>query len=343
MFSILFFIFLIVLIFFLNSFFIKYNILLDKKILPHKSFASNDKIPLSGGFLIISTIFFFYSKEYLIFFFLIFVLGIFSDLLVIISPLKKIIFQFIIIFLFIILFDLRISSTKIFFIDLLIKNKFFSLIFITFCLLILINGSNFLDGLNTLIVGYYMLVILTIMYLVVNYKINYNFYLFIYLFLSLFIIFVFNFLSKIYLGDSGVYLLSFIIGHELIQVSNLNSEPNTQYISPIFIVLLLWYPAFENLFSIIRKSSSRINPSQPDNMHLHQLLFFFVKNKIIDNQYTNSFSANLINFYNLIIFIIGSNYFSNTKILSYILIINLLIYSICYYLLLKTKKLGNNF
>jgi UDP-N-acetylmuramyl pentapeptide phosphotransferase/UDP-N-acetylglucosamine-1-phosphate transferase len=329
-----------VLIFFLNSFFFKYNFLLDKKILPHKSFASNDKIPLSGGFLIISTIFFFYSNYYLIFFLLIFILGIFSDLSVINNPLKKIILQFIIIFLFIIFSDLRISSTKIFFIDLLIKNKFFSLMFITFCLLILINGSNFLDGLNTLVAGYYMLVILTILYLVLNYKINYNFYLFIYLFLSLFVIFIFNFLSKIYLGDAGVFLLSFIIGYELIQISNLNSEPNTQFISPIFIVLLLWYPAFENLFSIIRKSSSRINPSDPDNKHLHHLVFFFIKNKIIDNQYTNSFSANIINFYNLVIFIIGSNYFSNTKYLSYLVIINILIYSIFYYILLRTFKVN---
>ena len=340
MFLIFFFIYLIVLIFFLNNIFIKYNFLLDKKVLPHKSFLSNDKIPLSGGFLIAATIIFFYSKDYLIFFLLIFILGIFSDLLVIHNPLKKIIIQFVIIFLFIIFTDLRISSTKIVFIDLLIKNNFFSLIFVTFCLLILINGSNFLDGLNTLVVGYYMLVILAIFYLGINYKINYNYYLFICLFLSLFVIFVFNFLSKIYLGDAGVFLLSFIIGYELIQISNFNLEPNTQYISPIFIVLLLWYPAFENLFSIIRKSFARINPTEPDNRHLHHLLFLFIKSKIINNQHTNSLSANLITFYNLIIFLLGINYFFNTKILSYILIINILIYSICYYLLLKTKNVS---
>jgi UDP-N-acetylmuramyl pentapeptide phosphotransferase/UDP-N-acetylglucosamine-1-phosphate transferase len=337
---IFFFIFAILLIFLLNSFFIRYNFLLDKKVLPHKSFASNEKIPLTGGFLVIANLFFFYSKDYLIFFLLIFFLGIFSDLLVIKNPLKKIILQLVIIFLFIFLSNLRIFSTKIFFIDLLIKNNFFSIIFITFCLLILINGSNFLDGLNTLVAGYYMLVVLAILYLGIQYKINYNFYFFIYLFFSLLIIFVFNFLSKVYLGDAGVFLLSFIIGYELIQISNLNSHPNLQFVSPIFIVLLLWYPAFENLFSIIRKSYNRINPAQPDNKHLHHLLFFFIKNKIVDNRYTNSFSANIINFYNLIIFIIGSNYFSNTKYLSYLLLINILIYSICYYILLKTNKVN---
>jgi hypothetical protein len=100
--------------------------------LPHKSFASNEKIPLTGGFLVIANLFFFYSKDYLIFFLLIFFLGIFSDLLVIKNPLKKIILQLVIIFLFIFLSNLRIFSTKIFFIDLLIKNNFFSIIFITF-------------------------------------------------------------------------------------------------------------------------------------------------------------------------------------------------------------------
>jgi hypothetical protein len=159
--------------------------------------------------------------------------------------------------------------------------------------------------------------------------------------LPLLVIFVFNIFSKTYLGDSGTFLLSFLVGYELINLSNINLSLD-KYISPLFILLLLWYPAFENLFSIIRKSFSRINPSEPDNRHLHHLLFFFIKNKIIDNQYTNSFSANIINFYNLIIFIIGSNYFFNTKILSYILIINILTYSICYYLLLKKKKLANN-
>ena len=335
---IFFFISSIILIFFLNRFFIKCDLLLDKKILPHKSFVSNEKIPLTGGFLIVLNLFFFYSKEYLIFFLLIFFLGILSDLLVIKSPLKKIIFQSIIIFLFIFYSDLRIFSTKVFFIDLLIKNYFFSLIFSTFCLLILINGSNFLDGLNTLVVGYYILIVLTLLYLSSQYKINLNMHFFMYLFLSLLIIFLFNFFSKIYLGDSGVFLLSFVIGHELIKISNLNLQHNTQFVSPIFILLLLWYPAFENLFSIIRKSLSKFNPSEPDSNHLHQLLFFFIKNKIIDNQYTNSLSANLINLYNLIIFIIASNFFSKSIYLAYFLIINIILYIICYYVLLKTNQ-----
>ena len=50
---------------------------------------------------------------------------------------------------------------------------------------------------------------------------------------------------------------------------------NNYFISPYFIALLLWYPAFENLFSIIRKRIVKKDPLKPDNLHFHQLLFNF--------------------------------------------------------------------
>ena len=49
--------------------------------------------------------------------------------------------------------------------------------------------------------------------------------------------------------------------------------------SPFFIVLLLWYPCFENLFSIIRKYRLNLSPLNSDNKHFHQLLFYFIKKK----------------------------------------------------------------
>ena len=61
---------------------------------------------------------------------------------------------------------------------------------------------------------------------------------------------LFNLLNKLYLGDSGSYLLGVSIGSILIFIYK-----EISFISPFFIVLLLWYPCFENLFSIIRKKS----------------------------------------------------------------------------------------
>ena len=170
-------------------------------------------------------------------------IGIFSDLFIIKNPAKKFFFQFIIVIFFLLSLKLSIISTKIFFIDYFIKNKFFALLFTAFCLLILINGSNFLDGVNTLVCGYYILVVMTILYIGHYNKINYNFSESYYLFLTLLVILIFNFFSKTYLGDSGTFLLSFVIGYHLISICNINLTSST-YISPIFILLLLWYPAF---------------------------------------------------------------------------------------------------
>ena len=318
------------LVLFLKYFCDKKNFLLDKKNQPHKCFASNNLVPLIGGFIIIPSLFFFHSKVYLIFYISIFTLGIFSDLNLITSPLKKIIVQTLTVALFLIFSKLSILSTKIFFIDFLINNSFFAIFFTLFCILIVINGSNFLDGINTLVNGYYMCVILIIYYLVIYHKINYNLIFFNYLICSLLIIFIFNFFSKLYLGDSGVFLLGFIISVELILLSNSNLSSN-KYISPIFIVLLLWYPAFENLFSIIRKTLNHIGPGNPDNKHLHQLIFLLVKKKITNKIFSNSITGVIINFYNAAVFLIGIKFISNSTYLSFLLIFNVLVYILCYY------------
>ena len=56
---------------------------------------------------------------------------------------------------------------------------------------------------------------------------------------------------------------------------------NPQIVSPYFIALILWYPAIENLFSIIRRAFSKKNLSSADNLHLHHLIYQFLKKKLI--------------------------------------------------------------
>jgi UDP-N-acetylmuramyl pentapeptide phosphotransferase/UDP-N-acetylglucosamine-1-phosphate transferase len=188
----------------------------------HKSFTSKESVPLSGGIVIFFNLALFSNNHFiLLFFFLIFILGIFSDLLIITKPLQKFIVQFLVVFFFLNFLDLKVLSTKIYFIDFLIKNNLFAILFTSFCLLILINGTNFIDGINTLVCGYYILIILTILYICSQNKLLiYNFDSFYYLFLSLLVIYFFNFSSKVYLGDSGSFLLSFLIGYYLINFCN---------------------------------------------------------------------------------------------------------------------------
>jgi UDP-N-acetylmuramyl pentapeptide phosphotransferase/UDP-N-acetylglucosamine-1-phosphate transferase len=327
-----------VLLFLFNFFCTKYSFLLDQKSQSHKSFVSRDRIPLTGGLILIINLIIFGSNFYFSFFFLlIFILGIFSDLNIIIKPSIKFIIQLIITLFFVYISDLYIVVTKIFFIDYFINNKLFSLIFTVFCLLILINGTNFIDGINTLAAGYYLLILSVIIYLSSNNQLNLDFNVFFILLFSLLVIYFFNLFSKTYLGDSGSFLLSFAVGSYLINFCN-NNLYSLKPVSPIFVLLLLWYPAFENLFSILRRTINATHLTKADNYHLHQLIFIFIKFKFKKNisiNYINSISGNLINFFNLLIFMLASQFYYQTKYLSYLVIINILLYLFFYYILKK--------
>ena len=63
---------------------------------------------------------------------------------------------------------------------------------------------------------------------------------------AIIIFFIFNIFGLVYLGDGGTYLLSLFIGTYLIKFNYYND-----FISPYYIAVLLWYPAFENLFSLL--------------------------------------------------------------------------------------------
>ena len=249
------------------------------------------------------------------------------------KPLFYWFFQVIIIVLFVFSYDLQIHSVRLEFLDDILKYKFINYLFVSFCFLIVINGSNFIDGLNTLLIGYYTIIILIIFKLI---KIN-NLYIdleLFSLFYSLIIIFILNLFNKLYSGDSGSYLLGFFFSFILISLYNFN-----QNISPYFIVLLLWYPGFENLFSIIRKYKNKKSPLSPDKNHLHQLIFSFIKKSFNLKKYSaNLISANLINIFNGGGFLLGSFFINHTKVQIIIILFNVLIYCLIYTLLTKHKS-----
>ena len=117
----------------------------------------------------------------------------------------------------------------------------------------------------------------------------------------------FNLLNLFYLGDGGSYMIGLVLGYVLIKIYNQN------IISPFFIILLIWYPCFENLFSIIRKNSFNSSPIDPDNKHLHQLFFYFLNKKFFESSLlSNNISSIIINFYNFTIIAVSSSEPKNT-------------------------------
>jgi len=305
----------------------------------HQKFVNKNNIPLSGGFFIL--IGFVYgieqsSKEFYLFIFLIFLIGILSDLNIIKSPVRRFFLQIIVTLVFIFTSNLIMGNTRIILLDYLLTNKIFNYIFVLFCITIMINGNNFIDGLNTLVIGYYT-VILSFLYFISSQKLIFipevNF---IFLLMIFGIVYLFNFFNKLFIGDNGAYIIGFTFSVILIKffISN-------QHVSPFFIILLLWYPCFETLFSILRKIITGRSPFKPDQNHLHQLVYLNLKKYIKNNKYlANIISANLIVIYNILVFLISIQDITNTQLQLFLIIANILIYLFVYSRLFYLKLKG---
>ena len=311
------------------------NFIVDYKLEKHKRFSSKLKSNSIGGIFLI--IFFIYEflliqSNYIFLLFLIFIffVGFMSDIKRLNNVGLRFFLQLILIILFSKIMSIEIQTTKIDFIDQILSYSYFNIAFVTFCLMVLMNGGNFIDGLNGLMLKHYILIYLFIFFYFGNYPgIDNNFL--INLIMILIIILSLNLSGYIYMGDSGAYLLSLFTGVYLI-----NFSYNNIFISPYLIILLLWYPCFELLFSMIRRSIYKSKTYKPDVLHLHQFIYNLIKSKINSNDLIcHLFTSLSVNFYNLIIFILASNFIYNSEILILILIGNIIIYLVVYKLLKK--------
>jgi len=302
----------------------------------HQLFVERKNIPLSGGVIIVLTFIFiekFNTDFFYLFLFSLFLIGFFSDLKIIKSARNRFFLQLFVIFLFVAFNDFYISNTRIFFIDFLLNHKFFSYFFVIFCLLILINGTNFIDGLNGLVLGYFISLLIIVYNLKLFENLNITQSEILYFMELLFCLLFFNFFNKLYIGDSGSYLLGFSFGILLISIHRSNPT-----LSPFFIVLLLWYPCFENLFSIIRKYRFSTSPLNSDNKHFHQLFFYFIKKKFnLSALFTNNLCSILINIFNIVTLSTGATDIFNTQLQILIIFFNITIYVIFYLMLFNYR------
>ncbi|MBH01166.1 MAG: hypothetical protein CL469_00660 [Acidimicrobiaceae bacterium] len=335
--------FLILFLFFVLTIFLlkRFNILIDNtSYSEHKKIGKENFKPLViGGFYITFVICYFLPEEFniiKIFTILFFFLGLLSDKNYVSNPKIRLILQVIILSVLVFLEGLSIKSINISFFDKLLVNNNINLIFTVFCLSILLNGSNFLDGLNGLVTGYYLLVLTSLLY-INNFPIDAHYIsineinLIEILLLSLTIFFIFNILGLVYLGDSGAYLLGLVIGVILIKANQQNI-----FISPFYVVNMLWYPAFENLFSLIRRLYAKHNISKADKFHLHQLVYRLLKsNKIVSKKIANPISALIILICNVPGILISNLVYWHTAYLIVVLVFNIVIYLSVFFLVSK--------
>ena len=301
----------------------------------HQSFSNKKDVPLAGGLFILIPLVFFLDDLFINCFIVsIYLIGYFSDRKILVSPKIRFLVQCILILLFVEIFDIKINSSRIELFDSILDYNIFAIFFSAFCLLILINGCNFIDGLNGILISFTIIILLMLnkLNLIDNSIISgESINLIIFILSLLLLLNIFNILM---LGDSGAYLLGFFVGYMII--SSHISNPN---ISPYFFISLIWYPCFENLFSILRKLNREFSPLKPDSKHLHQLVFFFLTKKFnLKLILSNNLSSLIICFFNFLIIYISTLNPSSTIFQIKLIVTSVIFYNTSYILLFKFYK-----
>ena len=192
---------------------------------------------------------------------LIYILGVLDDKYFV-RPVSRLIFQILILYTAIKVLQNEITINQIYI------NEYFALnlndlgiLFSLFCILTFINSMNLFDGIN-LQSGIYFF----IAFLFLSIKSDYNSIFSLFLLLPLVVFLFLNYNNKCYLGDSGVYFLSFILSLVIIK------SYNSGQIDLIQCILLTYLPVFDASRLIIQRIMKNRHPFTKDKRHIHHIL-----------------------------------------------------------------------
>lgn len=260
----------------------------------------------SDNFSVNSLVLFNNINNYFTFFFIsacFYFLGFFDDKYNLNANLKFLIITLLIIFIIYFDNDLQIRTINFSFTDRVFHLKNLSFIFTLFCFIAFINAFNLYDGIN-LQIGIYFLIILIFLAFVTNFN-----YFIISLFFPLFVFLILNSEGKIFLGNSGTYLISFIISYLFIKTFNLFG---TIFSDQILLIMLI--PGLDMIRLFFTRIKSKKHPFTPDRNHIHHkfLEVFGYKKTIILISILSFLPIILINYlksYFTILFIIFFYFF----------------------------------
>ena len=136
-----------------------------------------------------------------------------------------------------------------------------SLYFTIFCIFFLYNALNFCDGANGVAISVSLFILAGIMHITNIMNIFY-----ISIAISLLLLLIPNLLGKIFIGNSGVNLLSIIFSLLLINTYNNDNIYFDQ------IMLLVFLPCIDMARVIVERVVNNESPLRPDQNHLQHLL-----------------------------------------------------------------------
>ena len=268
------------------------NLLTLKKVIPSHSITSN-YVPRIGGLCIFlcliaaNIVEFFYGNLLTLFLTTaiilpVFISGFLEDVVLNISPKVRLFFSFLTAIIFLVFFD-PISNYDVPFLK-IIDNYWVSTFITIIAIMSLTNASNLIDGLNGLCIINFLAIISSLIFISHFDSLFFNIY-YIYIFIILAILLILNFpFAKIFLGDSGAYMLG-----SLAAIFTINFFNTYSFYTPWVAVLILIYPIVEMIFTFFRRIFEKKVIMNPDNLHLHSLVFYKINKYPI--KWTNPIST----------------------------------------------------
>lgn len=281
-----------------------FNVFYDNK--PNK-FHSGKAVKVGGLILIINilvSIKLFTFPEtvnnILIYSLALFFLGFLDDMRPV-SPTSRIFFQFIIVFFVVFSNNLNISNLGNYSFFGSIELGSFSVIFTCLCILLIINSSNYNDGIDGWSTITFILSNLFIFFILILFKQTDFLILPIFLIISCIGLLIFNFNTlnsvKVFLGNGGSVLLGYLISFELIFFNNIGLN-----IHPIIYASILCYYVYEFLSVNLYRILNEKNIFQGGRDHYHYALYYYFSKSSYITIFLLILSQFLLIFINLISF-----------------------------------------
>ena len=277
----------------------------------------------------------------LLFSYLISLIGFSEDLFNKISEYLRLLLLILLTIFFVYLHNFTIHEFDNYYINRIVNSiEFISYFFVVLGLLFAINGFNFIDGLNGLMLGFSLIVLSIFSFYCFGVS-DTLFLLCTSLFLCCLCLFIINFFTgRILTGDGGAYFLGFLIGSISVVICN------EKILNASTIAFIICYPIIEMCFSFLRRLALKGTSSfRPDNLHIHQLLYYIIydiskKRKFnFSPEKVNSISSLLILITILFILIIGLSLKEYVNSFTFF-IGSILIYCYFYYrLIVRYQKL----
>lgn len=225
----------------------------------------------TGGLLIILNILFLFiylilfkkeTIDYLFFLgcFMVFTVGFLDDKYNLSYNNKFIFLSLIFSFYFFLDKNLRIEQLYLESINETVNINNFTFFFTIFCLLLFSNALNMFDGINCQCI---IFCIILFSYLL---TLQNQLLIFFLILIFMFLLYL-NAKNLVFLGNSGSYLASFILSHQIVYFYNLKVIKSVE---EIFILLMI--PGIDMLRVFLHRLYYKKNPFKPDKNHLHHFL-----------------------------------------------------------------------